>query len=303
MKINNGEIIKKIRKDTGLSREEFADILHITHKQMSRIESGIADIDIWQFMSILELLGRPTEDFWLLYLSCEEYDIYKKYRELKRLLGNNLLGEATAMFSEFGESILSEQTFIGQFLAYIKILIDKDITHQKVIDKLFIAMRISNPDFNENETAEYRMTYNELCIAIEIADRMNKIGEYDRSEVFIKKLTENMERFRISEEDKAVLFPLLMLNFCTNLCESEKFQEALEICNKAEEISMAYDNFKYIPRILHNIATCYKELGEDEQVYKPYLVRAYHFAHTIGDNKEANIIKNNAKESFNIVLV
>ena len=301
--MNSGEIIKKIRLGMGLSQEDFATKLHVSSRQVPRIENGTASMSMWKFMYMIELLDRPTEELWLLYLDTEEYDGYKKYVKLKRLLSNRLFDEAKDILPEFEKGVLSKQPTARQYLAYAKIVINKeDMSHEKVIDELFLAMRISKPNFEENKITEYRMTHNELYIANTIANTLYKIGEKDRSIKLAKGLIESMENSGVSEEDKAILFPLLMTNLSTNLGRSGKIKEALKVCNRALEICREYNNFKYVHHISYNIAYCYKELGEEEQVYKTHLVRAYHSACAVHNHKDAVIIKNDAKKSFGITL-
>jgi len=64
MKIN-GETIAKIRKEMGMSREELAGRVHLGVRQIARLEKGDSDLNIWQMMEVLEMLGHPSDDFWL----------------------------------------------------------------------------------------------------------------------------------------------------------------------------------------------------------------------------------------------
>ena len=59
------------------------------------------NMDIWQFISTLELLSQPTEDFWLLYLDSDEYESYEKYRKIRRSLSYGLFDEAKANVDAF----------------------------------------------------------------------------------------------------------------------------------------------------------------------------------------------------------
>jgi len=107
MKINSGESIRKIRKEIGLSQEELAEQLFISVRQLARFESGEANMDILQFVSTMELLGHPTEDFWLLYLNSSEYDSYRDYKHLERQLKS---GEISKMINTIAEKPPMYQT-------------------------------------------------------------------------------------------------------------------------------------------------------------------------------------------------
>jgi len=291
-----------MRKDMGISQESLAEQLHISARHMARIESGNADMDIWQFMSMLELLGQPTEDFWLLYLDTKEYEEYRTYRCIKRLLHDRNFSEVRSILPQFEDSLLSKQFFIRQFIAYVKVKVDEEMSHEQAIEGLYEAMLMSKPDFNKNRISEYRLTYNEIGILVELAGRLAAAGERDKAIALTKTMIEGRENLRASDEDKAAILPALMSNLSSMLSRAKRYKESLAFCNRALEICREYHRHRFVPGILHIIANAYKALGEEEQVYKPYLVRAYHCAYAMGYNEFALAIKKDAEEDFGIII-
>ena len=302
MKINSGELIKKMRKDMGISQTELAERLFLSGRQLSRIETGEVDMDIWQFASILELMGQPSDDFWLLYLETDEYDEYKTYKHIKRLLRDGRLNDVKKLLHDLEKKDLAKRPLISQFVMFVNVIVDKEMPMDQALDILYKAIQMSIPDFNENNVSEYRLTYNEIYIITGIAIRLNSMGERDRSINLTRSIIESRENSRVSEEDKADIFPALMANLSTMLGVTGKFKESLTCCNQALEICREYNNLRFIPNILYNIASCHRKMGEEEQTYKPYLVRAYHCAYAIGNNVVANIIKSDAEKNFGIAL-
>ena len=57
-----------------------------------------------------------------------------------------------------------------------------------------------------------------------------------------------------------------------------------------------------IPMLMYNMACGYHLTGEDEQAYKPLLLKAYYCALAIDDCETAEIIQQDAEETFNILL-
>ena len=53
MRINSNELIKQMRKDMRISQEEMAERLQISTRQLSRIETGEREMDLWQFISLV----------------------------------------------------------------------------------------------------------------------------------------------------------------------------------------------------------------------------------------------------------
>ena len=301
MKIN-GALVKKVRLDMGVSQEILAEQLGLSPRQIQRIEAGDTNIDMWQFISVLELLGHPTEDFWLLYLEADEYEEYRTYKYIKRLLRDRKLTEAKGILLKFEESLLSRQSFIRQFITQAKIKVDKEMPNEKAVEKLLEAMYMSKPDFDESKISEYRLTYNEISIIIEITGRLSFMDEIGRAIALIEAVIESRKSSRTSEEDRAALFPALMSNLSTMLGNVGRYKESLKVCHEAIEICREYNNLRLVPIILHNIASGHYALGEEEQIYKPYLVRAYHCAYAIGSNKTASAIKKDAEENFGVII-
>jgi transcriptional regulator with XRE-family HTH domain len=302
MKINSAEIIKTLRKEMGLSQEELAEQLFISVRQLARIECGEANMDIWQFISTLELMGHPTEDYWLLYLNSDEYGSYRDYKRLKRLLNNDDLSEAKEVLNAIEKGPLIKQPIIKQFVSYVNTMIGKTIPSDEIKNDLLTALRLSKPNFDENMIAEYRMTYNEISIVLCIAECLVFTGEHDKGICMVRSMIKSRETARVSEEDKAVLFPALYFTLSRMLKQSGKYREALRACDDAVDICREFNNLKNIPAMLFHMADCYHKLGEEEHIYKTHLVRAYHAAYAMGRVKDAATIKEDALKYFQVSL-
>jgi len=302
MQINSGEIIKKIRNDLGLSQEEMATRLFIDQKRISRIEKGVVKADIWQLMQMLELLGYPSEDFWLLYLDSEEYRGYRTYRLLKRQLWENDFKNAEITLNEIKKSPLARQSLINQFLEVAEVKLYTSISEKDAIKRLYDAICLSIPHFDELMISEYRLTHNEIYILIEIAGCLSRMGEKERAINIAQSIVESRENSRTSEEDRAKLYPAVMFNLSNYLGQSGRTKEALKVCSSAIEICRENSNLKPVPHLLLNIASCYHILGEQEHVYKTYLIRAYHAAYAYGDYELGQRIKKYAEEDFGISI-
>ncbi|MCL2499255.1 MAG: helix-turn-helix domain-containing protein [Defluviitaleaceae bacterium] len=302
MKINSAEIIKTMRKEMGLSQEELAEQLFISVRQLARIECGEATMDIWQFISTLELMGHPTEDYWLLYLNSDEYGSYRDYKRLKRQLNNGDLTEIKEVVDAIEKGPLIKQPIIRQFITYVNAVIGKTEPSAQIIDALLTAMRMSKPHFEEKMISEYRMTYNEMSITITMAECLSGMEEHDRCISMVQSMINSRENARVSDEDKTILFPSLYFALSRMLKRAGKLKEALRACDIAVDICREYNNLKNIPDMLFHMADCYHKLGEEEHIYKTHLVRAYHAAYAMGKVKIAAIIKEDALKYFNVTV-
>ena len=300
MKTNSGTIIRSIRKETGLSREDMAEQLFISTRTLARIESGEAGMDVWQFITSMELLGSPSEDFWLLYLDSGEYANYRDYKRLKRQLANGDWSEVRSIIAELEKSLLFKQPLVKQFVAYVKTAMQMDVPPAENMAAFLDVMRMSKPNFDMNKIAEYRMTYNEINIAVGIAECLAALGEPDRAVAMLQDMIEGRDKNRVSEEDKAMLLPFLHFVLCGLLRNSGRHKEALRACNNAVDACREHNNLMRIPEMLVCMEECYHKLGEEEHIYKTHLVRAYHAAYAIGRNDFAVVIKEIALKNYGI---
>ncbi|MCL2592327.1 MAG: helix-turn-helix domain-containing protein [Defluviitaleaceae bacterium] len=303
MKTSSADIIKSMRKQMGLSQEEMAEQLFISVRQLARIESGEALMDVWQFITTLELLGSPTEDFWLLYLDSSEYASYRDYKRLKRQLGNDDWIGARNIIVDFEKSTLIKQPVIKQFVSYVKILIEMTVPSAETMDALLKTMFMSKPSFDESKISEYRMSYNEILIALSMAECLATLGEYDRAILIVQSMINIRENNRVSEEDKIVIFPSLYFALARLLRNAGKYKEALRACDNAVDACREYNNLRRIPEMLFCMADCYHKLGEEEHIIKTHLVRAYHVAYGIGRNDTATTIKADALKYYGISVI
>jgi len=302
MKTNGADIIKLMRKEMGLSQEEMADQLFISVRQLARIEAGEADMGVWQFITTLELLGSPTEDFWLLHLDSGEYASYRDYKRLKRQLSNDDWSEAKDIITDIEKGPLIKQPIVKQFVSYVRAVIGVTEPSAETIDNLLKAIFISKPNFEESKISEYRMSYNEIHIALSIAGCLIAMDEHDRAISIVQSMINGRESNRVSEEDRATLFPSLYFTLSRALRGASRYKEALRACDNAVEACREYNNLRSIPEILYCMADCYHNLGEEKHIIKTHLVRAYHMAYAVGRNKYAATIKEGSLKYYDVIV-
>ena len=302
MKINSADIIKSMRKEMGLSQEEMAEQLFISVRQLARIESGEAGMDVWQFITTLELLGSPTEDFWLLYLDSGEYAGYRDYKRLKRKINNGDWSGIRDIIADIEKSPLIEQPMVKQFIIPLKTMTGFTEPSAEMTNALLEAMRMSKPHFEEDKISQYRMTYNEISIALYMAECLAALGQHDRAVSIVQSMINSRERDKVSEEDKAFICPALYFTLSRILRSAGNYKEALKACDAAIEACREYNNLRGIPEMLFLMADCYHKLGEEEHIYKTHLVRAYHVAYGIGRNDVVAKIKEDALKNYNVIV-
>jgi len=300
MKGNFGAIVKKLREEQNIKISDLADAIFVDPRHMSRIEKGEQAITVFTLMEIMQALGQPTEDAWVLLLEAEEFDEYRKYRQLRRSLRDGNYDEANDIVTQLESGNLSNKRFLQQFLEYAKIELNNELEPQQAVEEIYKALQITKPTFDECKVAEYYLNYNEIFLLISLTNYREKLGERDKAIAITKAMIENRERIRATEDDKAFLYPALMFNLSNYLGRAKRYKEALKYCNQAIEIGREYNNLIYVPNILLNMAKCIYCEKEEEIMYRPHLVRAYHCAYAIGERDFAAKIRKDAIEKLGI---
>jgi len=301
MKINH-ELIKKMRKDLKFSQEEMAEKMFMSTRQLQRIENGQSDIDILPFFSMLGLLGYHTEDFWLVYLDTKEYDDYKQYRQLKKLVNDQRFEEIYVKLQELEQGPLAKYKFMEQYFTLIKARVVPNLTLDAKMALLHDAIQMSIRDFDEEKIMSYRLTSPEMQIIYEMANVYDLQGKHEKAIELSVNLLEILDDSRASEEDKGLFVPILYLNLGLFYEQIGDYQKGLKFAHQSWDACKEYRNYRFIHLSLYRIAFCQLSLGEDEQFYKPFLVRSYHFASALSDHTFAKQIKESAEEDFGITF-
>ena len=295
MKAGN-ELMRQVREQLKLSQEQMAEHLHVSQRTISRIETGKRSLGAFEYFSLMEMAGKPTEDLSPLFLESKELKDFITYKELKGMLRDGRFSDIREILPAFEKDITSKQPFVIQFIAFVKIAVDEEMPHEEAIERLYEVLGMSVKNFDQNNIAKYRFTYNEVYILIAIAMRLEFMGRIDCAIDLHKGLIESRGNALASNEDKAAIFPALMFNLSNLLGKSKRYKEALKYCKDAHEICIKYKNYRLVSCILYNMACCYRFMGEEEQLYKTYLTRAYYSAYAVGDTEVLNIIKKEAEK-------
>jgi len=304
MKLKNGNFIKKLRIQANLTQDELGEQFDISGRQIGRLERSETKICMWQFIALAELAGMPSEDFWMMHLETNEFEEYQEYKLLKGLIKRRKLPEAKDALSKFKERKSLKSVYLRQYIALASVILDEEISNKDAVAELESIMRMTKPNYDEGKVLEYRLTYNEVSILIRIISNLFADGQEERAVSLAKTVVDNRENLQTSIEDRAAVLPALMSNMSSMLGKMDRYKESLEYCLETIKICEESENFRLLPKVLYNAASCYRILGEEEQIYITYIVRAYYAARAMGQHDLAKIIKEDAEnpEKFGIKL-
>ena len=216
MQYKGGSIIRNLRKDMGVSQEEMAKRLHISQRQLSRVENGEAELSWLEFTIAMQVLGYQTEDFWIMYLDYEEFLGYIQFQNIRRHIKNGATAEARDVFATFEQNPLAKQSFMAQFVLAISCILDEmedEVRKQGLYEALFISI----PKFDVAAIESYILGYNEIIILNELALLYNRLGD---AELAIKILygiynaIQNIEMITAITELRLMSSAILGPTFC-----------------------------------------------------------------------------------------
>ena len=300
--MTKGKLLKDLRKKLNISQEKLAESMYISVRHLSRLENDQSQTNIWDFMSFMQVAGISQEDYWVLAMQTDDYEDYMLYSEAKKLLRNRNFEAVTNLITKIKSKPMVKQKFIQQFIIFIEVVSDENLDPDTSIKILLDGIKISKKDFSIDRIQDYYLNYNEINILKEMANCYEKKMDYVSAIEIYTSLMDNRKKLGILHQDKGYMLSSIMYNLSNLFGRSGKYREALKVCNEALEICEDYKVFEVVPRLLYGIANAYYYLKEDEVIYKPYIIRAYHTAMAHRDFFVANFIKNDAKEDFGIVI-
>lgn len=306
MKLRDGDFIKQMREIAEMSQEDMAEQLNLSRSQVARLESGASSIDIWQFIALTELAGVPTQDFWVLHLETKEFDDYRKFKKLKNLILADEHDEAKLALQKLKDkpNKKHKSVYLRQYIALAEVMLNKTGDPKENMQKLDDIIHMTKPNFDESQADTARLTYNESSALIEKAHFLFESEKHDEAINLLKSLIKRHDTVSLNEEDKAYILPAVMSNLSTMLGRLKRYKESKEYCLQGIKVCEEFQEFRLIPVLHYNLASCLRFLKEERQVYTTHIVRAYYGARLMNQHELAEKIKAAAEnpEKFNMQL-
>jgi len=301
----NPELIKKMRIDLKLTQEKIAEKLGVSDKHYQRIEKGEKPINIWEFTTMMELVGFPTSDFWLLYLDTKEYEGYKLYQKTQKFFDTNRKEDSIKLLEELEKNPIANNKIVNKSIKHMRIFSDFYFCHDKKTvnyDEMISRLKETLGDINLYRIDQYHLTYAEIKILNHISAVYLQQGNDIEAIEILKQIVTNRKKFKISFQEEIEIIPLLLCNISSMLIQKEEFEEAYEYANQALKISNEVGASFELPEIYLNLAKCVNILEYDFEKVKTFLLRAFYCAEAIGRFSVAQTIFETAQKDFEIKL-
>jgi len=305
-----GNLIKRLRKQKGLTQEELAHPL-IDRATLSRIESGRAMPSKKTLEALLEKLGfnpSNTADF---FLDEEMTEIQKIHNELDSYLVLRKLDTSDPLIARIDdliETLENNRRFMKnelnqQFVQITKAMnaINKKVDVGTIRDMLREAIKISIPEFNEEQFEDYHLSKQDMQIINMIAMLYADEGEDEKSLEMYRSMKCNMDKNCIDKIEMGRNYPTIIYNMVIQLLYLKRYNEAIEFCDIGSKVCRDTRSLYYLPMITLVKANCLNDLGEKAECER--LLRQVYYACDMFDNHDGkNIAKTVAKNELGVEL-
>lgn len=257
-----GSEIRRIRKNRNISQKDLADLVGISEESLRRIENNHNNPRVDNFLEILDVLGIDFEII-LMDDSGSSWNLVNQQikaidNDLENLSLSNLDENIKKLKALRDHIPTSYRTKLSQYILYYQGIYEKDINKDFVKFKeiLLLALRINGKDLEKG----FENSYNDIEKRILI-----KLSEYylhnnfkNNSKSILDYLIENIE---ITDRN----YIDILYNMAKYYYMQDDFKEAINVCNKAIELSSQTNNYKRIILIYYLLGI--SKFKEKEDLY------------------------------------
>lgn len=298
------EVIKNGRVAIGLSQEELADGICAV-ETVSRLENGKRKPVVWNFESLMERIGMDR-DFFNLPLTTDEFEVFEKQREIKRLITLRSVEEAEKEFLCLQPKIREDSPRNRQFLMYMRTLFDYRfgrIGEREALKQYTQALNQTLKGYDILTAVKIPLSRDEIRLLNNIAILYNRLGE---KETAIQILNGILEGFRQSKiASKYHLGSLLVMrNLSAYLEETGKLMESIALCDEAIGICFQSGRDCNLADFLMNKAYALERLDEangteeHKNTCQQYYQQAFYISDFIQDTYINNIVRNHYANKY-----
>ena len=160
---------------------------------------------------------------------------------------------------------------------------------------LLQALRMTVPGFRLDRISQFRYGREEMTILNMIARTLASEGKKEEAIDLYDQLLRNIERNNRELDRFASQFCLIAHNYAISLGRAERYEDAIQLAERGQEIGVSYGNYQFLPGFLAIKAGCYFFLGEREKSASLY-TQACHIYKAMGDEHNLKIIRQEGKD-------
>lgn len=257
-----GSEIRRIRKNRNISQKDLADLVGISEESLRRIENNHNNPRVDNFLEILDVLGIDFE----IILMDDSGSSWNLVNQQIKAIDNDLENLSLANLDENIKKLkalrdhipTSYRTKLSQYILYYQGIYEKDINKDfvKFKEVLLLALRINGKDLEKGFENSYSDI--EKRILIKLSEYYLHNNFKNNSKSILDYLIENIE---ITDRN----YIDILYNMAKYYYMQDDFKEAINVCNKAIELSSQTNNYKRIILIYYLLGI--SKFKEKEDLY------------------------------------
>jgi len=272
-KYDLGSLIKRLRKQKGLTQEELAYPL-IDRATLSKIESGKSMPNYKTIEMLLEKLGYHPGGLVDIFMDAEAIDSQKTVNELDSYLVWLVPDENNPIISKVDrliEELEQNETFMQNNLNVQYVLLAKALNAhnkkecpEKMQELTLDAIKITIPEYNEKYIEDYYLSVQDRRILNFMAVLSRDSGNLDDAINIWNRLKTNLEKHYTDKMQMGRWYPTIILNLTDCLYRAKRYPEAIEACDIGGKVCKETAFLQHYPLIMAVKALCLYELGNKE---------------------------------------
>ena len=272
---------------------------------LSRIEAGERDADSLLLETLLERLGKMSNQFELI-LTDSDYVLYQNREEIKRNIEEKNYEEAYALLREYDKIASSKGNVHIQYVLASRAMLNEmnGGTINDTIEMLLKAFTYTVPDFMKTGIKDNYLSNGELTIIINVIQHMLSASMIEQAKDLLLQVLEYLDEHNSVEENNR-LYPKVA-SIATRLYIGEQdLEHALEMCNRGVEKNKGNRKMDYLGELIYlkaqiqerSMLTKHDPEVTQKECMKLYL-QAYYVFYNCEEFTIAEEIKKHLQEEF-----
>lgn len=300
-----GPYIRQKRLDKGWTQEYLCDGI-CTAPTLSRIETNDRTPSSSVLKALLEKLGLPAGQV-LALMGENDLEIEKlkksirqkdfRLRRAKKSEQDKLRKQILVMLSKLEELGGEDNRFVQQYILSTKASIgrpDGPYSPDERLKMLLEAIRLTVPRFDLKNIPAFHYSVMEVIIINQIAVTCASAGDRKKAISISRRLLKYIEKYNKDLEKYPRQFCLVAHNCAINLALEKQYEEAIELAQKGQRISVQKGDYQFLPGFLSTQAECCFFLGELEKSKHLYY-QAYSLYAVLEDDANCAILASEMK--------
>ncbi len=237
------ELMVQERKLLGKSQEKVAEEMEIDLKTIGRLEGGIHKPKTETWKKIREYYDI-CKDMYSSHIVAKDFRLLELERRISVLDHLNKMEEAERLFQQLKQRLDVSYKENLQYIRYQELMYQHqrgDLPHEAALEQCIEAFQVTRPNLEPEEIHKVILSWMECIIINYMGICYKKMGQREKTIELLEKAMVGYKTSRVGKRYYYYSLGLLYLNLVNNYEESDRFEEAIRLCDEAIRYDMSCD--------------------------------------------------------------